>query len=99
MQIEATRSIVTLARDGLLGVRDGAGTRIVCCSGSLWITQEGDVKDAIIGPNDAFTIRKAGLTIITALQSSSLTLIGPDAHPSSEARRELDLYSEPVACS
>ncbi len=99
MQIETTRSIVTLARDGLLGVRDGAGTRIVCCSGSLWVTQEGDVRDAIMGPKDAFTIRKSGLTIITALQSSSLTLIGPGAHRSSEARRELGLQAEPVACS
>ncbi|MBI3526721.1 MAG: DUF2917 domain-containing protein [Betaproteobacteria bacterium] len=99
MQIEITRSTVTLARDGLLAVRDGAGTRIVCRSGNLWITQEGDLKDAIIGPADAFTIRKSGLTIVTALQSSSLTLIGPDAQDRSEARRALGLDTESIACS
>ena len=99
MQIEITRSTVTLARDGLLSVRDGVGTRIVCRSGSLWITQEGDVKDAVIGPADAFTIRKPGLTIVTALQSSSLTLVGPDAQGMAQRHRGLGLDTESAACS
>ena len=101
MQIEITRSTVTLAHDDLLAVRDGVGTRIVCRSGNLWITQEGDVKDAIIGPTDAFTIRKPGLTIVTALQSSSLTLIGPDAQGTGEPQRHrgLGLDTESIACA
>jgi hypothetical protein len=100
MHIEINRSTVTLARDGLLAVRDGAGTRIVCHSGRLWITQEGDVKDAIIGPFDVFTVRKSGLTIVTALQSSSLTLTEPDAQETGEAqsRRDLRLDAESVTC-
>lgn len=100
MQIEINRSTVTLARDGLLALRDGAGTRIVCHSGSLWITQEGDVKDAIIGPADVLTVRKSGLTIVTALQSSSLTLTGPFAQGTGEAQshRALVLDAESVTC-
>jgi len=100
MNIEIKRSTVTLARDSLLAVRDGAGTRIVCRSGSLWITQEGDVRDAIIGPADVFTIRKSGLTIVTALQSSSLTLTGPDAQGTGEAQslRAPGLDAESVTC-
>ncbi len=48
MQIEINRSALSLAREGLVAIRDGQGTRIVCHAGSLWITQECEVKDAVI---------------------------------------------------
>ncbi len=101
MHIEITRSTVTLARHSLLAVRDGAGTRIICRSGSLWITQEGDIKDTIVGPTDCFTLRKSGLTLVTALQSSSLTLMEPDVQDRSipaQPHRALGLDTESVAC-
>ncbi len=78
MQIEITCSTFTLAPAGLLTVQDGIGARIVVRSGSLWVTQEGDVKDTIVGSGDVLTIRKPGRTVITALESSSLTLLEPD---------------------
>lgn len=101
MHIETIRSTVTLARDSLLAVRDGAGTRIICRSGSLWITQEGEIKDTIVGPTDSFTLRKSGLTLVTALQSSSLTLMGPDAQDRGvqvQPHRAVGLDTESVAC-
>ena len=48
MQIEINRSTLSLANEGLVAIRDGQGTRIVCHTGSLWITQECDLKDAVI---------------------------------------------------
>jgi hypothetical protein len=97
MQIEITCSTFTLAPAGLLAVQDGIGTRIVCRSGSLWVTQEGDVKDSIVGPASVLTIRKPGRTVITALESSSLTLIEPNAQD--QPRRTPRLVTESVACS
>jgi hypothetical protein len=102
MHIEISRSTITLARDSLLAVRDGTGIRIICRSGSLWITQEGDITDTIVGPTDSFTLRKPGLTLVTALQSSSLTLMGPEAQERgvpAPPRRALGLDTESVACS
>ena len=78
MQIEIISSIVALKRDGLLAVRDGAGTRIECRSGSVWITQEGDVKDVIIVDGESFTIRNPGLTLVTGLEASSIAVIEPE---------------------
>jgi hypothetical protein len=75
MQIEFGRSTLSLARDGLLALRDALGTRILCHEGAIWVTQEGDIRDIIIGPGDAFTIRAPGLTVVTAVQPSKLTLI------------------------
>lgn len=77
MQIEFGRSTLSLARDGLLALRDAQGTRIQCHEGALWVTQEGDIRDIVIGPGDALTLRAPGLTVVTAVQPSRLTLVEP----------------------
>ena len=79
MQIEINHSNVCLAREGLVAIRDTQGTRIVCNAGSLWITQEGDLKDTVIAAGASFTVRNPGLTVVTALSDSELTIIGPGA--------------------
>jgi hypothetical protein len=71
-------------------------------SGVIWVTQEGDVRDTIIGPGDELTIRKSGRTVITALETSCITLIEPQARNSSS---EVPFYrvphraAEAVACA
>ena len=84
MQIEISSTTFTLAPAGLLTVQDGAGSRVVVRTGVIWVTQEGDVRDTIIGPGDELTIRKSGRTVITALETSCLTLIEPDTRNSSK---------------
>jgi DUF2917 family protein len=97
MQIEINRSILSLAREGLVAIRDGQGTRIVCHAGSLWITQECDVKDSVLIAGESFTVRNRGLTLLTALSASELTIIEPHAaaqpepwHPASSREQERD---------
>ena len=93
MQIEITSTTFTLAPAGLLAVQDGAGNRVVVRSGVIWITQEGDVRDTIIGPGDELT---------TALETSCITLIEPQTRNSN---REASFYrvphraAEAVACA
>lgn len=92
MQIEITSSTFTLAPAGLLIVQDGEGSRVVCRSGSLWVTQEGDVKDTIVGSGEVITIRKPSRTVITALEFSSLMLVEPDI---ADADVGAQLYGKP----
>lgn len=87
MQIEINRSNLRLARDGLVAIRDGRGTRIVCRAGSLWITQECDVKDAVITAGESLTVSHPGLTLVTALSAAELTLI----------EQRADTQSQPLA--
>ena len=79
MQIEINRSTLSLAPEGLVAIRDGQGTRILCNTGSLWITQECDVKDAVITAGESFTVRNRGLTLLTALSAAEVTVIEPHA--------------------
>jgi len=83
MQIEISSTTFTLAPAGLLTVQDGAGSRVVVRTGVIWVTQEGDVRDTIVGPGDELTIRKAGRTVITALETSCLTLMAPETRKTS----------------
>jgi hypothetical protein len=102
MQIEISCSNFTLAPEGLLTVQDGVGTRIVCRSGVLWVTQEGDVRDTIVGPFEVVTIQKPGRTVITALETSTLTLLERDASVASTTappRNASHMLSKSVACS
>ena len=89
MQIEINRSTLALAREGLVAIRDGQGTRIVCHTGSLWITQECDLKDAVIAAGESFTVRSPGLTLLTALSASELTVIEPEGRADPWRRHRL----------
>ena len=103
MQIETNRSAVKLARDGLIAIRDSVGTRIFCQSGRLWVTQEGQIKDAVLGPGDMLTIGNRGLTLITALQASDVALLEQQSPASEESGWHFRPFTqsgkEPVACN
>jgi hypothetical protein len=77
MNIALDASTLSLARDGLIAVRDGKGTRVRCISGNVWITEDHSSRDTIVGPGESFTIRRAGLTLIMALQPATLQLCEP----------------------
>ena len=87
MQIEIDRSTLNLAPEGLVAIRDGQGTRIVCNAGSLWITQECEVKDAVITAGESFTVRNRGLTLVTALSTAEVTIIEPYHENPTQPRR------------
>ncbi len=53
---------------------DAKGTRIVARSGSVWVTEEGDRQDHIMGPGDARVVAHSGRTIVQALARSRIGL-------------------------
>ena len=67
MQPELTNHTLNLADEGLLAIRDGQTSRIRCHEGTLWITEEGEVKDTIVSAGETYTIRHRGLALLTSL--------------------------------
>jgi hypothetical protein len=49
---------------------DRRGDRISCISGSLWVTQEGDLKDYVLGSGENFWVARPGTVVVQALQNS-----------------------------
>lgn len=77
MKLDTRQHTLNLAHEGLLAIRDGQATRIRVQDGTLWITEEGEVKDTILGSGDSYTIRHPGLAVVTALGASRITIEGP----------------------
>jgi len=84
MNIELQASNIVLARDGMIAIRDARGVRLSCIKGVLWITQDNYVQDFIVGPGQTHTIDYSGLTLVTALEPTTLSVGEP--RPSFTAR-------------
>jgi len=74
MNIELDTSTLSLARDGLVALRDAEGTRVTCLDGALWITEDARERDVLLEAGEAFTIDRPGLTLIMGLTPALLHL-------------------------
>lgn len=72
MYIAVACSAILLAPTQTLCVRDGAGLRIACLSGAIWLTQEGDPRDVFLKKPQQFTLDHPGLTLIQALRTAEI---------------------------
>lgn len=41
---------------------------VLCLEGSIWVTQEGDIRDHVLEKGDAFLITRSGLVLVRALR-------------------------------
>jgi hypothetical protein len=71
------RGNVTLARGSLLRIEDGREMRVTVLAGGIWLTQEGDRRDRYVGAGDSCLINARGLTLISALGRSLISLASP----------------------
>jgi hypothetical protein len=66
-----TLTDINLAKHKLWEIEgDRRGDLINCLSGTLWITQEGDMRDYILEPGQNFWVTKPGVVLVQALESS-----------------------------
>ena len=66
-----------LVRGSLLRIEEGRDMEIAVWSGGVWITQEGDARDRFVPAGGSFTISARGLTLVSPLGRSSVTLTTP----------------------
>lgn len=72
MKICTAASRLIFAAGQIATLRDALGTRIECVSGSLWITQDRDPRDIVLGPGEEFTLDQDGKAVI---QASGQTIV------------------------
>jgi hypothetical protein len=49
---------------------DRRGDVISCINGSLWVTQEGDLKDYVLDAGQNFWVTRSGTVVVQALQNA-----------------------------
>lgn len=59
-----------------LAFADIEGTALAVTRGTLWITQENDTHDVVLGPGDVWMVERDGLTIIEAQNDASFRALG-----------------------
>lgn len=70
-----SESIIRLRERELFSIRGDCGGMVVSCrTGDLWLTQEGDPNDHLIGAGENFTISRKGLVLINALSDASFEI-------------------------
>ncbi len=52
-----------------------AGRRVECLSGSIWITQDGDLRDIVLGAGEAFDFDRRGDALLSAFADSRYLLL------------------------
>jgi hypothetical protein len=77
MDIRIDDSCFDLRAHQIVRFDDATGVAIVCLRGELWLTQDGDLDDVILGPGESFTLDRPGLALIEALKASSLRVEVP----------------------
>ena len=65
----------TLAKGRIRRVHRPLGRRVECVTGTLWVTQDGDLRDIILAPGDAFAFDQRGDALISALDDSRFLLL------------------------
>jgi hypothetical protein len=87
MDNELRYPLTDLTAGSMLRLCDGKGRAIVVFEGQVWITQDADQRDFVLGRGESFSVDHQGLTLVEALRDSKLLLVDaqPDAAPDSYA--------------
>ncbi len=78
MKVDLTSLSLRLDAGNSLKLRDARGLAIRATRGVLWITQEGDRRDHIVGMLERFVIGCEGLTVVSAVTQAELRMEKPD---------------------
>ena len=73
MRLELNQDELCIKRRQILNVRGGIGHVIACHSGSIWVTQEGDLRDIILGAGESFALERKGPVLVQALEQSAIS--------------------------
>jgi hypothetical protein len=74
MKLNLKTPVVELQAGEVLALDNVAGTSIKARCGSVWITEEGESKDFVIGPGESRVVKRHGLTLVQALKPSWISI-------------------------
>ena len=67
MQIELGSGAVRLGPNQTLKVVDGAGSTVCALQGTLWVTEENQLRDFVLTPGGCYRLRHPGIALVNSL--------------------------------
>jgi hypothetical protein len=74
MQIRSKTPVLALAAGEVVTLDDASGVRIHARAGTVWVTEEADPADHIVGPGETRVVAHGGRTVIQALRPAWIAL-------------------------
>lgn len=74
---DTIRHALWLAEGNLLRIEDGKGLLVSVRAGEVWLTEEGEMRDIVLGRGDSFRLQREGVSLIYAFEPSDLALSAP----------------------
>ena len=69
--------LLRLSHGDLVEFPDARGTTLHVARGRVWITQERDRRDIVLGAGDTFTLERDGMTVAEAQGETTLAAFNP----------------------
>ncbi|MEO8849844.1 MAG: DUF2917 domain-containing protein [Casimicrobiaceae bacterium] len=82
-----------MAEGDLLKLDDARGTTLRVARGTLWVTQEHDRRDFVLGPGDVWAIERDGLTLVEAQTPAMVSVMGTGAVPAHVRERRIRAFA------
>jgi hypothetical protein len=68
--------MISLEPERCLPLTPRQASRLVCHSGVVWVTREGDLRDFFLGAGDTLDLH-AGVTLVSAVEPAAICLVPP----------------------
>ena len=81
--------LLNLDDGDLLELPDARGTTLRVTRGTLWLTQDRDRRDIVLGAGDTWTVERHGLTVAEARGDAAVVVIGNGLAEASVRSRRL----------
>ncbi len=67
MKLELKTGAVQLGPNQTLRVVDGEGTTVCAVEGTVWITEENQVRDIVLEPGNCYRLEHPGIALVNSL--------------------------------
>ena len=77
MESKVNTMETTIPRGRTLRIQDGKGFDLEVIAGRLWVTQENDINDNVLGVAEKFRVNRDGATLLHAFNEVQLRIVYP----------------------
>lgn len=74
MTADAPVPALVLAPGEVYALDDAPGARICATGGTVWITEEGEIRDVVLRPGERHTVARPGRTLVHAMERSRVSI-------------------------
>jgi hypothetical protein len=85
MRVNASPIRVTLQWGMPLTVKDGLGACITSRRGTVWITQDNDLRDVVLTAGESFRLERPETAIVQAMDKAEVLILPPAASSAQDA--------------